>query len=44
MICELCRGGLIFVHGHYQCERCHWVALTCCDGEISCEPLKQSID
>ncbi|HEY9687487.1 MAG TPA: hypothetical protein V6C52_10965 [Coleofasciculaceae cyanobacterium] len=41
MICEQCFGRLIFVHGHYQCDQCHRVALTCCDGETACITLEE---
>lgn len=27
-----CHAGLVFVHSHYQCERCGRVEHGCCDG------------
>lgn len=26
---------MIYVHGHYQCSRCHQVTVPCCNGEMA---------
>lgn len=26
--------GLVFVAGHYQCDKCKKVVIECCDGEV----------
>lgn len=26
---------MIYVHGHYQCSRCHQVVVPCCNGETA---------
>jgi hypothetical protein len=26
---------MIWVHGHYQCARCHQITVPCCDGETA---------
>lgn len=33
--CPYCgfQGGFIYIHGHYQCKRCHQNAMPCCSGE-----------
>jgi len=34
--CDFCGANLslVFVHGHYQCSRCHQVCITCCEGDF----------
>lgn len=32
MASTCCRARLVFVHSHYQCERCGRVEHGCCDG------------
>lgn len=31
-ICPSCGGHLIEIHGVLQCERCHTITETCCEG------------
>jgi hypothetical protein len=33
--CPYCgfQGGFIYIHGHYQCKRCHQNVMPCCSGE-----------
>ncbi len=31
-ICQLCGGRLIEIRGKLQCERCHTIWETCCEG------------
>jgi hypothetical protein len=33
--CPYCgfQGGFVYVHGHYQCKRCHQNVMPCCSGE-----------
>jgi hypothetical protein len=30
--CQLCSGRLIEIRGKLQCERCHTIWETCCEG------------
>lgn len=34
-ICPYCgfQEGFVYVHGHYQCKRCHQNVMPCCGGE-----------
>jgi hypothetical protein len=33
--CPYCGNvsGFIYIHGHYQCKRCHQNVMPCCGGE-----------
>lgn len=31
-VCQLCYGRLIEIRGKLQCERCHTIWETCCEG------------
>jgi hypothetical protein len=31
-VCQLCSGRLIEIRGKLQCERCHTIWETCCEG------------
>jgi hypothetical protein len=31
-VCQLCKGRLIEIRGKLQCERCHTIWETCCEG------------
>lgn len=33
--CPYCGNpsGFVYVHGHYQCKRCHQNVMPCCGGE-----------
>ena len=31
-VCQLCGGSLIEIRGKLQCERCHTIWETCCEG------------
>ena len=37
--CDFCgyHAPIVFVHGHYQCAKCHQVSVTCCEGSSNCE-------
>jgi len=30
--CQICQGRLIEIRGKLQCERCHTIWETCCEG------------
>jgi hypothetical protein len=39
--------GFVYIHGHYQCKRCHQNVMPCCGGEqeiIKDEDQKKSTD
>ncbi len=33
--CPYCGNisGFVYIHGHYQCKRCHQNVMPCCGGE-----------
>jgi hypothetical protein len=31
-VCQICGGRLIEIRGKLQCERCHTIWETCCEG------------
>tara|TARA_Y100000592_G_C5443342_1_gene304610 strand:+ start:1116 stop:1322 length:207 start_codon:yes stop_codon:yes gene_type:complete len=34
-ICPYCLSvnSQVFIHGHYQCSKCHVISVPCCNGE-----------
>jgi hypothetical protein len=35
--CIICGhlAEMVWIHGHYQCSRCHQVTVPCCNGETA---------
>lgn len=40
--CPYCGNisGFVYIHGHYQCKRCHQNVMPCCGGEQETENME----
>lgn len=40
--CPYCGNisGFVYIHGHYQCRRCHQNVMPCCGGEQEIEKFE----